>query len=104
MVGGRVDRNMSRCMDGSTILFSSIWIVYVLWGSMRLFMYSSMISSVGFVGGYFDCWGIAVFDNLMTTLVGQSNSQKAGYCDENLNYRMVLDRDSLLECGCLSFY
>ena len=66
-------------------------------------MYSSMISSVGFVGGYFDCWGIAVFDNLMTTLVGQSNSQKAGYCDKNLNYRMVLDRDSLLEFGCIFF-
>ena len=50
MVGGRVDRNMSRCMDGSTIFFSSIWIVYVLWGGMRLFMYRSVIRSMSLVG------------------------------------------------------
>jgi len=43
------------------------------------------------VGGYFDCRSIAVLDNLVTALVGQSNSQKGGYCDENLKYRWVKD-------------
>ena len=51
MVGGRVDRNMSRCMDGSTILFSSIWIVYVLWSSMGLASNDSMVGSMRFVDG-----------------------------------------------------
>ena len=89
MVGGRVDGNMSRCMDGSTIFFSSIRIVYVLWGGVGLLMYRSVISSMGFVGGYFNCRSVAVLDNLVTALVGQSNRQKGGYCDKNLKYIWV---------------
>ena len=89
MVGGRVNWNMSRCMDGSTIFFSSIRIVYVLWGGVGLLMYRSVISSMGFVCGYFNCRSVAVLDNLVTALVGQSNSQKGGYGDENLKYRRI---------------
>ena len=84
MVGGRVDRNMSRCMDGSTILFSSIWIVYVLWSSMGLARNGGMVSTMGFMGSNFHCWSISVLNNLMTALVSQSYSQKSRYCDECL--------------------
>ena len=31
-----VDWNMGRGMDSSTVFFSSIWVMYVLWGSMGL--------------------------------------------------------------------
>ena len=31
-----VDWNMSRSMDSSAVFFSSIWVMYVLWGSMGL--------------------------------------------------------------------
>jgi len=31
-----VDWNMGRSMDSSTVFFSSIWVMYVLWGSMGL--------------------------------------------------------------------
>merc|ERR1719438_326102 len=42
--GWFVNWNMSRSMNGSTVFFSSIWIVYVLWSSMGLARYSGMVS------------------------------------------------------------
>jgi len=70
--------NMRRSMNGSTVLFSSIWVVYVLWGSMGLARYGCVVSSMGFVYSNFGSWGVAVLDNLVTALVSQSNSQKGG--------------------------
>ena len=85
--GWFVNWNMSRSMNGSTIFFSSIWVVYVLWSGMGLARYGSMVSSMGLMDSNFDGWGVAVLDNLMTALVSQSNSQKSRYCDECLIHR-----------------
>merc|ERR1719367_2089111 len=83
--GWLVHWNMSRSMNGSTIFFSSIWIVNVLWSGMGLARSRSMISSMGLMDSNFDGWGVAMLDNLMTALVSQSNSQKSRYCDECLH-------------------
>jgi hypothetical protein len=82
--GWLVNWNMSRSMNGSTILFSSIWIVYVLWSSMGLAGNGGVVSSMSLVGSNFDSWSVAVFDNLMTALVSQSDSQKSRYSEECL--------------------
>jgi len=73
-----MDRDMSRSMNSSTVLFSSIWVVYVLWSGMGLARDGGVVSSMGLVYSNFDGWGVAVLDNLMTALVSQSNSQKSG--------------------------
>merc|ERR1719367_343413 len=83
--GWLVNWNMSRSMNGSTIFFSSIWVVYVLWSGMGLARYGCMVSSMGLMNCNFDGWGVAVLYNLMTALVSQSNSQKSRYCDECLH-------------------
>merc|ERR1712203_1338885 len=43
--GWLVNWNMSRSMNGSTVFFSSIWIVYVLWSSMGLARNGGMVST-----------------------------------------------------------
>jgi len=75
--GWSVNWNMRRSMNGSTVLFSSIWVVYVLWCSMGLFRHSCVVCSMGLMDSNFDGRGVAVLDNLVTALVSQSNSQKS---------------------------
>jgi len=41
--GWSVNWNMRRSMNGSTVLFSSIWVVYVLWCSMGLFSHGCVV-------------------------------------------------------------
>ena len=76
--------DMSWGMYSSAVFFSSVWVVYVLWGGMGLARDSSVISSMGLVYSYFDSWGIAVLYDLVTALVSQSNSQKSRDSDESL--------------------
>ena len=82
--GWLVNWNMSRSMNGSTVFFSSIWIVYVLWSSMGLARYGGMVSTMRLMDSNFYCWSISMLNNLMTALVSQSYSQKSRYCDECL--------------------
>ena len=76
--------DMSWGMYSSAVFFSSVWVVYVLWGGMGLARDSSVISSMWLVYSYFDSWGIAVLYDLVTALVSQSNSQKSRDSDESL--------------------
>ena len=76
--------DMSWGMYSSAVFFSSVWVVYVLWGGMGLARDSSVVSSMGLVYSYFDSWGIAVLYDLVTALVSQSNSQKSRDSDESL--------------------
>ena len=46
-----------------------------------------MVSSVSLVGSYLNSWGIAVLYDLVTALVGQSNSQKSRDSDESLKMK-----------------
>merc|ERR1711936_1332156 len=64
-----VDWDMSWGVDSSAVLFSSIRIVYVLWGSMRLASNNSVVRTMGFVDGVAYRRGIAVFDYLMARLI-----------------------------------
>merc|ERR1712038_2129 len=50
--------DMSWGMYSSAVFFSSVWVVYVLWGGMGLARDSSVVSSMGLVYSYFDSWGI----------------------------------------------
>ena len=76
--------NVSWGMNSSAVFFSSIWVVYVLWGSMGLARYGSVVSSMRLMYSYFDSWSIAVLYDLVTALVSQSNSQKSRDSDESL--------------------
>merc|ERR1711902_289664 len=58
--------DMSWGMYSSAVFFSSVWVVYVLWGGMGLARDSSVVSSMGLVYSYFDSWGIAVLYDLVT--------------------------------------
>ena len=86
--GWLVNWNMSRSMNGSTVFFSSIWIVYVLWSSMGLARYGGMVSTMGLMDSNFYCRSISMLNNLMTALVSQSYSQKNRYCDECLKEKV----------------
>merc|ERR1712088_591441 len=46
-----VDWDVSWGVDSSAVLFSRVWVVYGLWGSMRLASNNSVVGSVGFVYG-----------------------------------------------------
>ena len=46
-----VDWDVSWGVDSSAVLFSRVWVVYGLWGSMRLASNNSVVGSVGFVDG-----------------------------------------------------
>ena len=83
-IGWGMNWDMSWSVNGSTVLFTSIWIVYILWGGMGLARNGSMVSSMGFVCCNFDCRGVSVLDNLVAALVGQSYGQGSEYCDECL--------------------
>jgi len=60
-----VDWDMSWGMDSSTVLFSSIRIVYVLGSSMRLASNNSVVSTMCFVDRVTYSRGIAVFHSLV---------------------------------------
>ena len=79
-----VDWDMSWGVDSSAVLFSSIRIVYVLWGSMRLASNNSVVGTMGFVDGVAYGRGIAVFDYLMARLISQGNGEKTGDCNKGL--------------------
>ena len=89
VVRGMVSINwsMGRGVNCSTVLFLSIWIVYVLWCSMGLARNNGMISSMGLMDGMAYRWSIAMFDNLVAALVGYSNSQKSGKGNKYLKWK-----------------
>ena len=84
MVHGGMDRDVSGSVDSSHLLLTSIGVVHILRGSMRLAGNSGMGSAMSLVDSMADGRGIAVFHNLMAGLVSQGNSQKARDGDEGL--------------------
>jgi len=85
-----VDWDMSWGVDSSTVLFSSIRIVYVLWGSMRLASNNSVVGAMGFVDGVAYGRGIAVLDYLMAGLISQGNGEKTGDCNKGLHVLVMI--------------
>merc|ERR1719216_391299 len=69
--------DMCWSMNGSTVLFTSIRVVYVLGSGMGLGCYNGVLSTMGFVDGMADGGGITVFDCLVARLVSQGNGKKA---------------------------
>merc|ERR1712018_571198 len=94
-VGWGVDWDMSWGVDSSTVLFSSIRIMYILWGSMRLASNDSVVGAMRFVDGVAYGRGIAVLDNLMARLISQGNGEKTGDCNKGLHvfsydYKLIM--------------
>ena len=79
-----VDWDMGWGVDSSTVLFSSIRVMYVLWSSMWLASNYSMVGSMRFVDRVAYGRGIAVFDYLMARLISQGNGEKRGDCNKSL--------------------
>ena len=79
--------NMGWSMDGSAVLLSSIGVVDVLWGSMRLAGDHSSIRSVRLVHRMAHSWSIAVLDDLVVGLVSSSSDQEGRGSNKSLKSR-----------------
>jgi len=73
MVDWGMDWDMGWSMDSSAVLLSSIWVVDILWGSMRLAGNHSSIGAMGLVHRVAHSGSISVLDDLVVGL-GSSSS------------------------------
>merc|ERR1719414_1680368 len=82
---GSMHWSMSRGMSMSDILLLIVILMDFIGGSSRLGSYLGVVVSMSTVDGGRDSGGIAVFDTLVSVLVGSSQSQDGEDSDEGLH-------------------
>ena len=83
-MGRGMDGNVAGSRVGRNIFLLILVLVNLIRGGSRLAVDSCAIATMGFVDGGSYCGGIALFETLMTMLIGHSQSQESCESNESL--------------------